>query len=512
MAGTVTTRLNLSTQADRYSYTKSYPYTDGFVVRQEVNNSDSFIQLIAFGIAKATGTLQGFKTLVVTNVGQTTAEINILVDEWAAGDPDTGGTTDRNLSMMLAPGEFLFLPNPRLLAYDANTSAANADDLDNVTPDSNLFIDSTQNLTDGLDNTTDPVTFNIGDQNWFKLHDLVRVDNEILEITALASSGHDVTVKRGMFGSTTASHADDADVKLPFFNMHHDFDDSSLNGGGNGSAVKVKTNKKGNFKAMNFFGYGRTADDKADGITQGSVSLKFYSEGGFQNLGMSAQTLASSTKLAVSTEYGFDLSCDGTNTTSDTIKFTTDSSDVTWGSSANGVLYKLNEIMTDNNLNCTVSIVNGDIQFKSATNHSATAILLAAPSAGETTPFGVGRIPAIAAVTAPVASFLPPDTITDKKTGLSSPNRAKMFYDNGDGTMSSGGAISGSGTINYRTGEIVMKGCPKNAEFVVSVSYQSAHSGGLATATATGFNMIEYIKARSVSDKLNTIIEVRGYR
>ena len=506
MAGTVTSTLNLSTQSDRYSYTKTYNYIDGFVVRQEVDNSDTFIQLIAFATAKAVGSMQGFKTLVITNVGNTTAEINLLVDEWAAGDPDSGGTTDRNLSMILAPGEFLYLPNPRLLAYDANTSAANADDLDNVVPDSNLYLDSTVNLTDGLDNTTDPVTFNITDQNWYKTGDLIRVDNEILEITALSSSGHNATVKRGMFGSTAASHSDGADVKFPFFNMHHDFDDTSINGGGNGSATKVKTNGNGDFKAMNFFGYGRTADDKADGITQGSVSIKFYSEGGFQNLGLPAQTLASETGLAVSTEYGFDLSIDGTNTTSDTIKFTTDSSDVTWGSTSNGVLYKLNDIMSDNNLNCTVSIVNGDIQFKSTTNHSATAILLAAPSAGETTPFGVGRIPAIGAVSDPVASFLPPDVINDRVTGKAVPNRAKMMYDDGKGNLISGNSIQGSGNIDYRTGAIDIKGSLPNAEWVVSATYESAHSGELSAG-----NFLSKIQARSVSSKLNTTVEIRGY-
>ena len=506
MAGSVTSTLSLSTQSDRYGYSKTYSYIDGFVVRQEVDNSDAFTQLIAYNVDKSAASMQGFKTLVITNVGDITAEINLLVDEWTAGDPDSGGTTDRNLSMILAPGEFMFIPNPRILAYSAGTSAANADTLDNydVTGAAGQFIDTTNNLTDGLDNTTDPVTFNITDQHWFKVGDLIRVDNEILEITAISSTN--ATVKRGMFGSTPASHSDGADVKLPFFNMHHDYDDTSVNGGGNGAAVKVKTNKGCNFKCMNFFGHGRTADDLADGITPGSVSFKFYSEGGYQNLGMSAQTLGTTTGLAVSTEYGFDLSIDGTNTTSDTIKFTTDSSDVTWGSTSNGVLNKLNDIMTDNNLNCTVSIVNGDIQFKSTTNHSGTAILLAAPSAGETTPFGVGRIPAIGAVNDAVASYLPPDTVNDKVTGKSIPNKSKMLYDNGNGMLISGSAITGSGTIDYRTGAVDIRGGLSNSEFVVSATYESAHSGELSAG-----NFLSKVQGRSVNPKLNTVIEIRGY-
>ena len=509
MAGTVTSTLNLTTQADRYSYTKSKAYTDGFVVRQEVASDDDFTTMLTFSVTKGAATIAGFETLIITNAGQTTAEILIKNREWANATPDTGGTTARYLTMILAPNEYLFMPNPRLISYDDASAAASGGTLDNQAPNANGYtvVDSS-GLNEAVDNSETAI--DIDDDDFLEVGDYIRIDDEIMEVTAI--SGDTVTVIRGVQGSTKVTHDITDDIRLPFTNIDHDFDDTSINGAGDGSATKIKTNGNGDYHAMNLLGYGRTATKLVQGFVPGSLSIKYYTEGGYQNFGMKGQTLATTTGLATSTEYGFDLSIDSSNTTSDTIKFTTDSSDVTWGSSANGVLYKLNEIMTDNNLNCTVSIVNGDIQFRSTTNNSATAILLAAPSAGETTPFGVGRIPAIAAVTAPVASFLPPDTITDKKTGLSSPNRAKMFYDNGDGTMSSGGAISGSGTINYRTGEIVMKGCPKNAEFVVSVSYQSAHSGGLATATATGFNMIEYIKARSVSDKLNTIIEVRGYR
>ena len=103
------------------------------------------------------------------------------------------------------------------------------------------------------------------------------------------------------------------------------------------------------------------------------------------------------------------------------------------------------------------------------------------------------------------------DIVVNKATGVSSPNRSNMLYDNGDGTLISGGSISGSGSINYKTGEIIMRGCPKNAEFVVCVAYDSAHSGGLASAAATGYNIVSNIGARSVSAKLNTVVEVRGY-
>ena len=509
MAGTVTSTLNLSTQNDRYSYTKSKAYSDGFVIRQEVSNDDAPDAVLKLNTGKGGATLQGFKTLIITNAGQTTSEILIQTRQWANGTPDSGGTTTMYQTLILTPGEFVFLPNPRYVSYDNATSAANGGTLDNQVPDSNGYVavGGSTLIAEALDGTETGVDVDDGD--YFEVGDYIRVGNEVMEVTAISTNT--LTVIRGVQGSTKASHSDDTAVRYPFTNIDHDFDDTSINGAGDGSATKIKTNGNGDFHAMNFFGYGRTATKLASGFVPGSISFKFYTEGGYQNLGMKNQTLASETGLAVSTEYGFDLSIDGTNTTSDTIKFTTDSSDVTWGSTSNGVLYKLNDIMSDNNLNCTVSIVNGDIQFKSTTNHSATAILLAAPSAGETTPFGVGRIPAIGAVTAAVPSSLPTDTITDNKTGIASPNRAKMLYDNGDGTLSSGNSITGTGSISYKTGEISMKGCPKNAEFVVSAKYNSAHSGGLSSSGTSGFNMIELIRARSVSDKLDTVVEIRGY-
>ena len=86
-----------------------------------------------------------------------------------------------------------------------------------------------------------------------------------------------------------------------------------------------------------------------------------------------------------------------------------------------------------------------------------------------------------------------------------------MLYDSGDGKLISGGSLAGSGTINYKTGEVVMKGCPKNAEFVVSAKYDSAHSGGYRSDGTAGYNILRFITARSVSDKLDTVVEIRGY-
>ena len=130
MAGTVTSTLSLSTQNDSYGYTKTYPYTDGFVVRQEVNGDDGFTKLMAFDVDKGDFTIQGFKTLVITNTGSTTAEIQMANATWTAGTPDSGGTALAYHTMLLNAGEFIFMPNPRLINYSAANSAALGASLD----------------------------------------------------------------------------------------------------------------------------------------------------------------------------------------------------------------------------------------------------------------------------------------------------------------------------------------------------------------------------------------------
>ena len=154
----------------------------------------------------------------------------------------------------------------------------------------------------------------------------------------------------------------------------------------------------------------------------------------------------------------------------------------------------------------TVSIVNGDLRFTSGSHLSTSAILLAAPTSG-TTPFGVGRLPAIANVEAPVASKLPPDTIIDKRTGLEMKNIGQMAYDNGNGV------IRGrcNGTISYNSGAIQLTNAPANANFVVNANYGSSQSGGNRFGASEG-NSIAAINGRSCNSKIDTTIEIIGLK
>ena len=306
-----------------------------------------------------------------------------------------------------------------------------------------------------------------------------------------------------MYGSTAATHADDVAVRLPFFNMHHDFDDTSYNGGGNGSATVAKTNGSGLFRSMNFFGYARTADTVCDGLVAGSVAIKFYNNG-YQEFGLSGINSSTKSGLAVSTTYTFSLKISGGS--ADDVAFTTDSSDVTFGNVIGKIQSAINDKFTAGtnlkNKKATIGIVNGDIRITDSSRLSTGAILMAAPSSG-TTPFAVGIVPAVGVLEAPVAAKLPDDTVRDSVTYAERKNTSAFLLDDGRGNLSGAG---GSGTINYETGEINMNAYP-NAEFVVSANTKAAHSGGMEDS-ATTINGAVTLEARSCNSKADTEIRV----
>ena len=127
---------------------------------------------------------------------------------------------------------------------------------------------------------------------------------------------------------------------------------------------------------------------------------------------------------------------------------------------------------------------------------------MAAPSSG-TTPFGVGIIPAVGVLEAPVAAKLPDDTLRDSVTNASRKNTAAFLLDNGRGQLVGAG---GGGSINYESGEININSF-SNAEFVVSANTKAAHCGG-AEDSATTINGIVTLEARSCNQKADTEIRI----
>tara|TARA_Y100001938_G_scaffold119703_1_gene165958 strand:- start:2022 stop:3539 length:1518 start_codon:yes stop_codon:yes gene_type:complete len=499
-----TANLTMTTPTETITASKSDDYEVAVNIVSEVDNNDNVIDLISSGKDIGQNTLRGCKSLLIKNTGLVGVEVVLKGEEWADASPDTNGGAS-NQSMLIPSGDFVYLPNLRQLNYEtATTSAANGETLDNQAPHGTMARDTGADVDTATDGsiasgtTTTTLYLEDGHSKYFKVGDLIRIDNEIMEVTAVGTgadlANSTLTIKRGMYGSTAATHADDAPVSLTYFNAYADFDKYS----------SAQTDGSGRYKAMNLFGYGRKSDAVADGFVAGSFSGKFYSAG-YQELGMSGITSATESGLTASTAYAFDIAVDGGSDY--TLSFTT-SSNTKFGD----IIQKIQDALdagyyASGNLlekRVTVGIVNGDIRFTSGQHLSTSAISISAPASG-TTPFGVGRIPAVADVEAAVAAQLPDDVVYDKKTNQSKPNVSAMFYDDGHGNIS--GACTG--TINYETGAIDLNGCPPNANFVVSAAYGSAHSGGEEYTSALG-NSINLISGRSVNPKINSTIEIIG--
>ena len=515
MAG-YTKEIKITTPRGEYLKRISGAYNVIFDKTIKVDNSNGGIDLVNYSRDVANDTMVAPKAILVENTGSVACELLFSTAEWttdADNTADSMSDATHYLAMLLPAGECVYLPNNRLIGASGAVGGGIGVAVDNAVPDSNEYVDSgadadhATSATLGSDATHTTLNLEDGHSKYFKVGDLIRLENEICEVTAVGT-GADLanstcTIVRGLYGSTAATHADDVAVRLPFFNIHHDFDDTSYNGGGNGSATVVKTNLSGKFKAMNFFGYGRTADAVCDGLVPGSIALKFYNQG-YQEFGLAGISASTKSGLATSTTYTFALTISGGS--SDDVAFTTDSSDVTFGNVITKIQSAINDKFTaGTNLKgkkATIGIVDGDIRITDSSRLSTGAILMAAPSSG-TTPFGVGIVPAVGVLEAPVAAKLPDDVLYDKETYTQTKNSAVFMTDNGKGVLSGGG---GSGTINYETGAISFTG-PPNAEFVVSANTQAGHSGGVESA-ATTINGIATLEARSCNQKVDTDIRV----
>ena len=504
-----TTNLSITTPKETTSAALSGDYVEIFSLSQKLNNVTSLISILSNSSTIGSLTLSDCKTLMIKNSGVVGAELNILLNGWANAAPDTD-TSPQFVSILLASGDFMMLPNLRALGYSSSDSAGDAIQLDNLVPDANMYIavdnptgtsggsGDPQLIAEALDNSE--VGVDVDDGDFFYVGDLIRVEDEIMEVTSIATNT--LTVIRGTHGSDKATHADDSAIRYPFFNVYADFDKYST----------AQTDASGRFKAMNFFGYGR-AEVEVKGLVAGSISGKFYSAG-YQELGMSGITSSTESGLTASTAYKIDITVDGGTLFQD-LTFTL-STNTKFGGS-DGVLRKIQDAFdvqyyTAGNLfekRVTVGIVNGDIRFTSGQRLSTSAILLA--DTGDAGSFldaaANGRIPIAGDIEAAVAARLPNDTIVDKKTGISSPNVGAFFYDDGKGNIS--GACNG--TINYETGAMDLSGCPSNSSFVVSANYGAAHSGG-NKFEATDANSIMQIQARSTNAKINTTIDLIGIK
>ena len=501
-------QANISLIINGNSFSKSKVYNNIYENVQEVDNTDGFINMLSVSTTKGANTVSNIKALCVYNQGNVGAELQFAYQEWKDSsnkdiknniDLGEGSTVIRYATMILPAGEFIYLPHGRLIGYNADASAANATSVSNVAPDSNEYIvvDSS-GANEAIDDSETGI--DVDDGHFFKRGDLIRIDDEIMEITSISTDT--LTVIRGTHGSTAAAHDITDDIRLPFFNAYNNYDRYSV----------AQTNKDGKFKCMNFFGYGRTDNAVSDGIVPGSVTFKFYNPG-YQEIGLSGITANTNTGLSASTTYYFKIAVDGGSVYE--VAFTTDSSNVNFGGK-NGVLSKIQDILdtqyyTEGNLfekRVTVGIVNGDVRFTSGSYLSTSAVALTAGTSGTANTDElfdgtnqIARFPA--KVESAVAARLPEDTLFNRVTYEENPNVGAFMYDDGNGNL----VGAGSGTINYETGAVDFTAMP-NAEFVISATYLSAHSGGTNVTTAGGYNHLTSVGARSTNQKLNAKVKV----
>jgi len=548
-------------------------YTEKASIVQDLSTADGFITLSKFAKNPAALTVNDAKVIVIKNVSNITAEIAIALYDWrndggadAASDTTTdvhnsidmnaenGGseaTAVRMITALLPAGEFMYLPNSRLLSYspltlsDADTtmeSAANADaggvaiepksiNSGNEYVDIHAFSGSTYfsgadiQINDGSGVAIGDTSITVDDGDWFKVGDLIMVGTEVMQVEA--RSGADLTVKRGLLGSTEAAHADDADLRFFFGNENLAFDNG-----------KCQTDQNGFFSQKGaFFGYGRTADQKIEGVVAGSVAIgEFYINGGYLDFGLQNIKASDESGLSSSTQYTFHIVVDEYNvggidsvSTETAIAFTTDSSDTTFNGSGNAVIPKIqarfDALFYDSssglfNKKVRIALHNGDIRITSLSNHSETRVGIANVSG--TTPFGVGRFPALSSSVPDVLGsphgggttdtivYGPASTkelaeLDDPVTGKTRQNTSAYILDDGNGNLIHNGSLVGS--IDYAKGHCSFS-CPyPNAEFKVYAETLSAHAGGVKHLAAA-YNSIAAIKGRSVNAVKDSKVEV----
>tara|TARA_Y100001963_G_scaffold156160_1_gene249049 strand:+ start:823 stop:2373 length:1551 start_codon:yes stop_codon:yes gene_type:complete len=510
------TKLNIKTgKGGMYDMAMSDNYTEVYQNINKVDNSDTFITLATLAKTNVS-LLKGSKLIVIKNNSSVGVEIQLGINEFNDSSNVDQYTEDLYITQILGANEFMVLPNQYMLAYATDTSGGMAKTINNqggydvatsLETDSTADVDVATDgaIASGTTTTTlylEPYTSAANcTANLFRVGDLIRLENEICEVTAIGDksdlANNYLTIRRGLFGSTAATHADDVSVDLPFFNTQSDYD----------AYTYSQTNASGKFTSQNLFGYGRSLTYPA-GIVKGSFAMKFYKPG-YQEMSLSGVTGSSNSGLTASTTYQFTIAVDGGSAYD--LSFTTDATDLS-------VRKVLNLIQTQmdtayyassgnlKNKRVSVALVNGDIRFTSGQRTRASAIALGDSSSGGTDLWSAGIFPAVASCETAVPALLPDDTILSRDTYIESSNINVFSYDNGNGNIVGGEA---NGTINYETGALDIIG-PANAEFVVSFNYDSAHSGGVKD-TSNQENGITQISARSINSKIDAEVEILGF-
>ena len=499
--------------------------TETVNLTQKIGTAEASLYASSTSTTAAKGVLLAPSNVRMSNKGGAPAGVLIKLNHWS--DDTTNAANPIYLQFIVRAGETINFPMSRVIAADNVATFMDGTPLAQAAPDSNMYLDSTADSDDGTgaDITGSASATNIfleddasgaadNPINLFRVGDLIRVNSEIMEVTAIGTgadaANSTLTVIRGVHGSTAASdHADDAAINFAFFNAYHPFTAAT------GGYDKVQTDNDGKFRATNFFGYGRGTTYKTTGILPGSVAFKCYNPG-YQELGLSGITAGTNTGLTASTTYYFNIAVDGGSAYE--VGFTTDASNTNFGG-RNGVLSKIQDIFNTQyyttgatlfETKVSVALVNGDVRFTSGSRLSTSAIALTAGTSGAGASVRIfsqanGRTPILAKIEDAIAARLPDNSLSTISSGQSVSNIGAFMYDDGYGNL----VGKGRGTINYDTGEVDFVSYP-NTEFVVSARYGNAMSGAVSEGQS---NTIEEILARSLNDNIETTVSlsVTGY-
>ncbi len=479
-------------------------------ITYSADTPDLLLDLNATASATVSKT-SAIQAVKVKNDGYVTALASFVYNSYTAEGTIDGDASPRYVKYLLNPNDEIILPTTRAIIGDG-IGEFDGTPVTAAAPDSNeylavgAYIDGA-GLASGTTATTFDVDNNAGSPaaavGFFHIGDKIRLENEILEITAIAANTGteaQLTVIRGVDGSTAATHADNIQISLPFYNDYHDYDKYSV----------AQTDFKGRWKSRNYFGLSRANSGQA-GLTAGSIAIQFYSQG-YQKLGMNGITSNTESGLSAQ-EYRLNIAVDGGTEFSD-LTFTVDSTK--FGGST-GIIAKIQDALdtqyyTAGNLfekKVSVSLQNGDIVFESGSFLSTSAISLANADGG-TNFWGVGRIPAIANVNAPVASRLEPEQVFDP---ITNGTKYKQIFIRDDGY---GNLIYKNerkvGECNYESGKISWSVSERpNAEFVVSVLHTSPFSGKLDGTTTGRLNSLRQILGNTPQQKCEAILTVTTY-
>ena len=520
---------SLQLQAGDKGFDFSLPdstYHQVFNLEQTVDNDGNFAGGMQFDPNNFTlNSLQDAQLIVVNNPSDQVIEVQLKLKYWTNGTPDdTDGSTYHYPSFSLRPKEFIVLPNPYIVSFDEATSASNAGAHSSIKAITG-YSDSGVTLAEDIDGSEVELTLSSNGGYAFQVGDIIQLGQgattannyrEVMEVVSIDGATQ-ITVKRAQYGTSAgnsastnwnAGHDNSSPIYFSYYNKSQNVG-SMINGA---DAEIVATDEAGHF-ASSIIPLGgsavahRNLTNEADGLVRGSVGIQFYTQGGYQELGMAGDTASTEAGLTATTNYAFDIQVDG-DTNFDNLTFTT-STNTKFGGS-DGVIRKIQDALdvqyyTSGNLfrkGVDVSIVNGDIRFTSRTNWSTSAIALTAEDGADASFFGTGRIPAVGSIEAAVPASTPDAVVY--KDGKTTPNVSSFAYDDGYGNIS--GVCTG--TIDYSSSAITLRNAPPNAEFKVSFNYDSALSAG---NNANDYHVLKAITVRSVNQHRNATAQIVAF-